>query len=123
MKTLLATSLLDIIRGIGPGSCGTIPDFRSTPGNENTIWIALCNLFSVGFYWVMAIAGIAALATIIYGGYLLLTSGGDTSRIEQGKKFILWALIGIVIVGLARLAVGLIVQLINPTTPVPPGLT
>lgn len=116
---ILATSLLDLFQGKGRGACQPI-DF---PGDENTIWLAICNFLGTGFYWLLVIAGVGAIIMIIWGGFRLLTSGGDSVKIEEGKKTILWALIGIVIVGLARLAIVFLAKLVNPTTPLPPGLT
>lgn len=35
---------------------------------------------------------------IMYGGFLLVTARGDTSKIEDGKKALLWAIVGGVII-------------------------
>jgi len=117
-NTFLATSLMDLFQGKGRGACEPI----NFPGDENTIWIAICNFLGTGLYWLFVIAGIGAIIMIIWGGYRLLTSGGDIAKIEEGKKTILWALIGISLVGLARLAIVFLAQLIQPSTPIPPGL-
>lgn len=45
--------------------------------------------------------GVIALGYIIYGGVKFITSAGDPARAEEGKKSIIGAIVGIVIVALA----------------------
>ncbi len=42
---------------------------------------------------------------IVYGGFRYVTSGGDSSKVGDAKKTILYALIGLVIVALAQVIV------------------
>lgn len=46
----------------------------------------------------MGLLGIIAMVLIIYGGFLMLTSGGNEDRIGNGKKIVTWAVIGIIII-------------------------
>ncbi len=46
----------------------------------------------------LGILGSLALATFIYGGFIWMLSGGSPERIEKGKKILVWAVIGIVII-------------------------
>ncbi len=48
--------------------------------------------YSLGFL------GILALVMIIYGGFLMLTSGGNADMIKKAKGTIIWAAVGIAIV-------------------------
>jgi hypothetical protein len=48
--------------------------------------------YSLGFL------GILALVMIIYGGFLMLTSGGNADIIKKAKGTIIWASVGIAIV-------------------------
>jgi len=48
--------------------------------------------YSLGFL------GILALVMIIYGGFLMLTSGGNADMIKKAKSTIIWASVGIAIV-------------------------
>jgi hypothetical protein len=48
--------------------------------------------YSLGFL------GILALVMIIYGGFLMLTSGGNADMIKKAKGTIIWASVGIAIV-------------------------
>lgn len=51
---------------------------------------------------------IVAVVFVILGGYKFMTAGGSAENIETGKKYIMWALVGLAIVllaeGLTRLA-------------------
>jgi len=113
MKILLATSLQDLWKS---GPAGTV-NLKSPEG----VWIALLNFLSNSFFWLLLIAGFAGTIAIIVGGYYLLTSGGNPQRAGQGKSYILWAIVGIVIVALARLIVRTVIAVIQPppTTPLP----
>ncbi len=50
------------------------------------------SLFTIG---LGLIGGIAVLS-IIYGGYILLTSQGNREAIQKGKSYITYAIIGLV---------------------------
>lgn len=47
---------------------------------------------------LLGIVGVLALVMFIYGGIMWMTSGGSSERIEQGKKTIVWAVLGLAIV-------------------------
>lgn len=48
--------------------------------------------------WFLGFVTLAAVAYMIYGGYLWLTSAGDEKRVEKAKQTILQAAIGLVII-------------------------
>ena len=50
---------------------------------------------------VIGAAGVVAVIFIIIGGINYMTSAGDASKVEKGKKTILYATIGLVICALA----------------------
>jgi len=58
---------------------------------------------------VFIVIGIVAVFAIIYGAYNLMTSGGESGKIRLGKNAIMGAIIGLVIVVLARAIVGWII--------------
>lgn len=51
---------------------------------------------------VVGLVGAIALLMFIYGGFLWLTSAGDSKKIENGKATLTWAALGLVIIFLAR---------------------
>lgn len=51
---------------------------------------------------VAVAAGIAAVVMIMVGGYKFITSTGDSSKVQEAKKTIMWSVIGLVVIVLAR---------------------
>lgn len=51
---------------------------------------------------VAVFAGIAAVVMIMIGGFKFITSTGDTSKVQEAKKTIMWSVIGLVVIVLAR---------------------
>lgn len=52
-------------------------------------------------FWVIGIAGLAAVGVLVYGGIKYLTAQGDPNRIKQASQIIAYALIGLLVVALA----------------------
>ncbi len=52
--------------------------------------------------WVVGVAGVVCLIFIILGGVGYTTSNGDAAKVKKAKDTILYALIGLAIVGLAE---------------------
>jgi hypothetical protein len=54
------------------------------------------------------LAFIVAVIFIMLGGYTIITAGGSTEKVETGKRWILYAIVGLVVIliaeALARLA-------------------
>ncbi len=54
--------------------------------------------FVAQFYgWGLGLIGMVGLLFLIIGGYQLLLSRGDPSRIQKGKSYITYAIIGILL--------------------------
>jgi hypothetical protein len=51
---------------------------------------------------VSVVAGIAAVIMIMVGGFMYITSGGDSGKIQEAKKTLTWSFIGLVVIVLAR---------------------
>lgn len=62
--------------------------------------------------WVLGFVASIAVMAIIWGGILYLTSAGDESQAETGKKTIKNGLLGLVICGIAYAIVVIIVETI-----------
>ena len=50
---------------------------------------------------IIAVASIVAVIFIVIGGINYMTSAGDSSKVEKGKKTIIYAVIGLIICALA----------------------
>lgn len=64
----------------------------------NEIIGKVVNIFSV-------VVGIIAVIMIIVGGFKYITSGGESNNVSSAKNTILFAIVGLIIVGLAQLIV------------------
>lgn len=71
---------------------------QNVSGSQNTADTTVQNL--VGN--VMFFLGIIAVLYGIYGGFLILTAGGDDSKVKQGKTILINVGIGLVVIFLAN---------------------
>lgn len=51
------------------------------------------------------IVGAAAIIALIWAGFKYITSGGDTNKVANAKNTLIYAIVGIAIVGLAQILV------------------
>jgi cytochrome bd-type quinol oxidase subunit 2 len=83
----------DVCNALGGGSdCATQP---SNGISLNSVVTLVINLFSV-------VVGVVSVIMIMVGGFKYVTSNGDSSAISSAKNTILYAVVGLVIVGLAQ---------------------
>ncbi len=66
----------------------------SNPLGENDVRVILVRILR----YSLGLIGIVALIMIIYGGFLMLTSGGNADTIKKAKSTIVWAAAGVAIV-------------------------
>lgn len=71
---------------------GTVELTNPLGVNDPKVLVYRILKYSLGFL------GILALVMIIYGGFLMLTSGGNADMVKKAKSTIIWASVGIVIV-------------------------
>lgn len=62
---------------------------------------------------VLGVAGIAAVAMILYGAFLLITSGGNPDKMTKAKQTLTWAIIGLVVVIAAYIIVYFIAKVLG----------
>lgn len=103
---LLASVILNAIRtGLAGGINMTdnCADFRVAEGQDP---LENCSdgtdIIGHAVGWVIGIAGAVAAIFVVCGAIAYITSAGDPSKVQQAKKTILYALIGLAIVGLAQ---------------------
>lgn len=80
----------------GSSTCGT------GEAELNSTVSRVIELFSV-------IVGIAAVIMIIVGGFLYVTSGGDSNKVAAAKHTIIYAIIGLVIAVVAQIIVRFVI--------------
>ncbi len=59
---------------------------------------------------MLTLAGIAAVGAIIYGGFLMITSAGNEESFGKGKKTLVWAIVGLVVVLMASAIVAVVIN-------------
>ena len=65
-------------------------------------------LFVNALEWIIGIAGLVAVIFIVYGGCLYVSSRGEPTKIETAKKSIIYAVIGLFIVGVTQVITGIV---------------
>lgn len=61
---------------------------------------------------VLTVVAVIAAAAIIYAGILLISDMGDEENVEKAKKIILYAVIGLIVIGLSATLVNVVVNFI-----------
>lgn len=79
----------------------------STTGN-----ILISNILQLSF----AIAVIATLLVIVWGGFLWITSRGDKERLTAARNRIIYAIIGLILVFFSALIINLILFFLGQPT-------
>ncbi|MBO4812765.1 hypothetical protein J5491_01300 [Candidatus Saccharibacteria bacterium] len=78
--------------------CYGVGDIHDEETLKTNIWTIAANIAAD----ITVLAAYLVLGFVIYGGYLYLLSGGDTTKVANGKKTIANAFIGLAIVLLAN---------------------
>ena len=66
----------------------------TNPLNARTVPELIANILKA----VIGIVGALALLVFIYGGFIWLTSGGDSGKVGAGKEAMKWAAVGLVVI-------------------------
>ncbi len=66
-------------------------------GNKITLGSILGSLMQ----YLLPIAGVGLLVVILISGFTLLTSAGDTKKMEKGKQTLTYGIVGFIIIFLA----------------------
>ncbi len=101
---LLANNQSDIVQIGGDGGSSIEVRMGTTdPGIMVTSMIS----------WVVGIAGVVALGFMVYGGIVFMTASGEPNKVALAKKVMLYAAIGLIVVGLAEAITGFVSSKIN----------
>ena len=92
---MLSSVIFSSIRiALGNGNLGQ--DCTKTSCVESSVMVTSL------IQWVIGVAGLVAVIFVVYGGISYVTSSGDPGKLKKAKDTILYALIGLAIVGLAE---------------------
>ncbi|MFH1354436.1 MAG: hypothetical protein ABIH36_04050 [bacterium] len=81
---------------------------QNIPSPLTTFFSIILSIVNV----LLAPAGAIAFGALIYGGYLYLTSGGDESRASRAKNVIIYAFLGLAVIGAAGIVVNVVIGLL-----------
>lgn len=65
--------------------------------------------------YVLGLVGLIAVIMIIYGGFVWMTSGGNTEKIKKGKDTVVWAILGLALVFFAYAIINFILKIFVST--------
>ncbi len=61
--------------------------------------------------WLLTLTGTIATISLVYGGFLYITSQGEENKAEQAKNIILYSVIGIIIIGISAVIVNVVINI------------
>ena len=61
----------------------------------------------------LTLVGAVALAMVVYGGFLYISAAGDESQIKKAKTVLIYAIIGIIVIGIAYALVAFVIGAFN----------
>jgi len=85
------------------------------PAHQTTKWGLCCLVDSIynvtDWLFYVLMAGIAIL--FILAGFFFITAGGDTTKISQSKRFVLYGIIGLILALMARIIPAIIKKFVS----------
>ena len=82
-------------------------------GSSKMAGDSLIKTIRTAINWVLWMLSLVALVLCLWGGFQMMTSGGDSKKYESGLNVLKWAAIGLAIIALSWLIVSLIFYVIN----------
>lgn len=64
---------------------------------------------------IMGVVGSLALLMFVYGGLLWMTSSGNSEQVEKGKKTLIYAALGLIVIFASYALVALVLNVISGT--------
>lgn len=87
---------------LGLGNAGGI-------GLQGNLTGIIANVIKVA----LGLVGVLALAYIVYGGFLYISAAGDAKQIDKAKTVIIYAVIGIIVIGISYALVQFVIGAIG----------
>ena len=89
------------------GSCVQSVDGSATGvASLSCIWIVLQNVINAS----LVVAGVVAVFLIVYAGFQYVTSSGDKEKVDNARKRLTYAIIGLVFIFLSFMIINFIAQ-------------
>ncbi len=74
----------------------------AAPAQIADIGGVLDNVFSI----ILPLGGFVAVAMVVYGGYMWMTSSGDSAKISEAQGTITWAIFGLIFLAIFKVVLG-----------------
>lgn len=98
-----AQGLLDVCKQAGAKSSDVCKaSGANNLSGPNGIIVKVANIFAF-------ITGVAAIIVIMLGGFTYITAGGDAGKAQTGRSMVIYAVVGLVVVVLARTIIGFVI--------------
>ncbi|HEY5806228.1 MAG TPA: hypothetical protein VIS56_02465 [Candidatus Saccharimonadales bacterium] len=92
----------DVCDGVGSSSAACSGTGKDTISGADGIILQVANLIAI-------IAGIAAVFMIIIAGFMFITAAGDSSKVTTARNTIIYTVVGLIVIVLARAIIGFVV--------------
>ena len=108
---MLANIIMDTIRFVllGNGKLNCNP----ATGEGCIDSAGVSNLINQAIQWFIGVGGTVSAVFIVLGGISLMTSNGDPGKVQKAKQTIIYALIGLAIVGLSQIITAFVTNMIR----------
>jgi hypothetical protein len=135
-KSKFALSLLAVLIGISfaavpasalaAGECATLEDqFNQldSGGQKDELlkkfprYCTATKAASKAINVLLGIAGAVAVIVIMYGGFMMITSAGNEERYGQGRRALVAALLGLIVIILAATIMNIVANLVTKGVP------
>ncbi len=108
----LAVGIFPVMAKVEPltaAECGGL-GIKCT-GNEDSAAVKdrIFNIVNIA----LTLVGILAAIFIIYGGVLMIIDMGEEENVKKGKRIVIYAVLGLLVVGLAALIVNFVIKGVN----------
>jgi hypothetical protein len=98
-------------------NCGTTGDFTGkTCVNPSGADEKVNSTIKLAIQLFQILVGLISVFMLISAGLKYITSGGDSAGVGAAKNMILYAVVGLVVVALAQVIVGFVLNRVNTTT-------
>lgn len=105
----LGTNTVSAVNFFGEACKGTGSSSAACSGNGSDNISGTGGIILQAASLIAIIAGIAAVIMIIIGGFMFVTAGGDSSKVSNARNTIIYSVVGLIVIVLARTIVGFVV--------------
>ncbi|HVC36207.1 MAG TPA: pilin [Candidatus Dormibacteraeota bacterium] len=95
-------------------ACSGLSQLNSQQGCSTNANQPIANFVSAIVNILSIVVGLAAVVMVIVSGFKYVTSGGDSNRVASAKSTLVYALVGLVIVGAAQFLVHFVFTAVKP---------